>query len=79
MQRLSKTTIAVDGGGTQLTESTIDLSADLRGPTGHLVVVVSPTRQFPKDDPLYWQNRPTITWVQVTAIGVDAFADATTS
>ena len=72
--RLSKTTITVDGGGRQLTESTIDLSADLPGKTGHLVVVVSPTRQFPKDSELYYQNRPTITWVQVTSIAVDAFA-----
>ena len=37
-------------------------------------MVVSPTRQFPKDDPLYWENRPTITWVQVTSIGVDALS-----
>jgi uncharacterized protein YfaS (alpha-2-macroglobulin family) len=73
-QRISTSTITVDGGGHELTESTIDLSPDLRGPTGHLVVVVSPTRQFAKDDPLYWENRPTITWVQVTSIGVDAIA-----
>ena len=72
--RLSTSTITVSGNGHELTESTIDLSADLRGATGHLVVVVSPTRQFTKDDPLYWENRPTITWVQVTSIGVDAIA-----
>jgi uncharacterized protein YfaS (alpha-2-macroglobulin family) len=72
--KLSTTTIAVDGGGRDLTESTIDLGADLHGPTGHLLVVVSPTKQYPSTDPLYWQNRPTITWVQVTSIGVDALS-----
>ena len=72
--KLSTTTIAVDGGGRDLTESTIDLSADLHGPTGHLLVVVSPTRTYAQSDPLYWENRPTITWVQVTSIGVDALS-----
>ncbi|HEV7524916.1 MAG TPA: alpha-2-macroglobulin family protein, partial [Acidimicrobiia bacterium] len=73
-RKLSQTTIAVDGGGRDLTESTIDLSADLHGSTGHLIVVVSPTRQFPPGNDLYWQNRPVITWVQVTSIGVDALS-----
>ena len=40
-RKLSTTTITVDGGGKDLTESTIDLSADLHGATGHLLVVVS--------------------------------------
>ena len=71
-RKLSTTTLAVDGGGRDLTESTIDLSADLHGPTGHLLVVVSPTRRFDSAGSLYWQNRPTITWVQATSIGVDA-------
>ena len=73
-QRLSTSTITVDGGGHELTESTIDLSADLHGATGDLVVVVSPTRTFARTDKLYYQNRPTITWVQVTSIGVDALS-----
>ncbi len=73
-RKLSTTTIAVDGGGRDLTESTIDLSADLHGPRGHLIVVVSPTRQFAPGNDLYGQNRPTITWVQVTSIGVDALS-----
>ena len=73
-QKISSTTISVDGGGRDLTESTIDVSPDLHGATGHLIVVVSPTRQFDKNDPVYWDNRPTITWVQVTSIGVDALS-----
>ena len=35
-RKLSTTTITVDGGGNDLTESTIDLSADLHGATGDL-------------------------------------------
>jgi len=74
--KLSTTTITVDGGGKDLTESTIDLSADLHGTAGHLLVVVSSNLQLAKDSDLYWQNRPTITWVQVTSIGVDALSSA---
>ena len=73
-QRLSSTTLAVDGGGHELTESSIDLSPDLHAPTGDLLVVVSPDPPLNIKDPLYYQNQPTITWVQVTSIGVDAMA-----
>ena len=71
---VSRSTITVEGGGGELAESTIDLGADLDGASGHLVVVVSPTREFRENDDFYWNNRPTITWVQVTGIGVDALA-----
>ena len=70
--KLSTTTLAVGGGGLDLTESTIDLSADLHGATGDLLVVVSTTHQYDKNSELYYQNEPTITWVQATLIGVDA-------
>ena len=73
-RRLSTTTITVDGGGHELTESPIDLSSDLHGATGDVVVVVSPTEQLSRNDNNYWANQPTITWVQVTAIGVDALS-----
>lgn len=72
--RRSSTVVAIDGGGHDLTEATIDLSADLQGATGHLVVVVSPTTKYARKDPLRWQNRPTFAWIQVTSIGVDAMA-----
>jgi len=73
-RKLSTTTISVAGGGRDLTESSIDLGADLPGPTGDLVLVVSPTREYPQNSELYYQNRPTITWVQVTSIAVDALS-----
>ena len=72
--RVSTTTVTVNGGGLGLTETTIDLARDLGGSTGHLVVVVSPTRTFAKTDDVRYQNRPTYTWVQATAIGVDAMS-----
>lgn len=71
---LSHTVVTVAGGGAQITETVIDLSADIRGPTGHVVVVVSPTKRFSLRSPGYWQNRPTVTWVQATPIAVDAMA-----
>ena len=76
-QRLSTTTITVDGGGHALTESEIDLSSDLHGATGDLIVIVSTPEQYPRASELYWANRPTITWVQATSIGVDAEATNT--
>jgi hypothetical protein len=73
-KRISTSTITVDGGGHELTESNIDLSPDLHGAAGDLLVVVSSNLHFAKNDYLRYQNQPTITWVQVTAIGVDAMA-----
>ena len=64
----------VDGGGHELTESNIDLSSELHGTPGDVIVVVSPTEHYTKYSDLYWANQPTITWVQVTSIGVDAMA-----
>ncbi len=72
--RASSTTVTVDGGGRSITETVVDLAADLRGATGHVVVVASPTRTFSKKDDLRHQNRPTFVWVQATAIAVDAMA-----
>ena len=74
-RQVSTSTITVDGGGKELAESSIDLGDDLEGTTGHLVVIVSPTRKFAKGDDLYSNNRPTISWVQTTSIGVDALAN----
>ena len=73
--RLADTSVDVDGEADRFTETSIDLSDALNGDTGQLVVVVSPELQFERDDPLYWNNRPTIVWVQVTNIGLDVFTD----
>ena len=65
----------------ELVETTIDLSQALSGSTGHLIIVVDVPRSllssllsrlpFGANEPI-----PTVrAWVQVTQIGLDAFAD----
>lgn len=73
--RISSTTLEVDEPG-QRAESRIDLAAALGGTTGHVVAVVSSPDDYRRDSEEYWQNRPTVAWVQATSIGVDALADA---
>ena len=67
----------LDTGGSpdRLTETPIDLSDELDGAHGHLVVLVEPDRTYTPNSELYWTNRPTITWVQSTAIALDGFTD----
>ena len=55
-----------------LTEVGIDLSALMDGDFGHFIVIVEPVRGLFQED-RYWENVQV--WVQVTQIGVDAFAD----
>ena len=72
---LSDTKLATTGRADQLSETALDLSSAFSGPHGHLVVLVEPTETYSQDDEFYWSNRPTITWVQSTAIGIDGFSD----
>ena len=65
-------TIRVEAAADALTEVSIDLSAALEGDTGHLVVIVEPPGAQ-SDQDRYW--RTVQAWVQVTQIGLDAFAD----
>ena len=51
-------------------ETALDLSASLES-TGHVVVVVSPTRRRDED----WLNQPFAVWVQRTTLGLDAITD----
>ncbi|MCU1395652.1 MAG: hypothetical protein JWM34_4080 [Ilumatobacteraceae bacterium] len=71
---LSDAVVSVDGAGDQQSETSVDLSGVLAG-HGQVVVLVEPTEHYGTDDPDYWSNRPTITWVQSTSIGVDAIND----
>ncbi len=56
-------------------ETVIDLAGALDGERGHVVVRVETTETYSPSSNEYWQNRPTMSWVQATAIGLDAFAD----
>ena len=55
-----------------LTEIGIDLSGVMEGDYGHFVVVVKPPKGFFEEE-RYWEI--VHAWVQVTQIGLDAFAD----
>ena len=73
--QVSDDTIEITGTADQNAETALDLSKALGGKPGHLVVVVEPTETYDQNDPLYWQNRPTIAWVQSTSIGLDGLTD----
>jgi alpha-2-macroglobulin len=67
--------IETDGDTNTISETLVDLRPVLLGGPGQLVVIVEPTEQYSRNDDLYWQNRPLVTWVQSTVIGIDAVAD----
>ncbi len=69
-------TMAVAGDPTVLGETPIDLSNALEAGLGHVIVVVEPTTAFAPNSNDYWNNRPTVAWVQATRIGLDAFTDS---
>ncbi|MCB8980389.1 MAG: hypothetical protein H6657_23510 [Ardenticatenaceae bacterium] len=66
-------TMPVDSVEDVLTETAVSLTPALDGTTGHVIAVIQPPT-LSRD---FWQRRHQIikTWVQVTQIGVDAFAD----
>ena len=65
-------TIPVESPADTLSEVDIDLRQVMDGDFGHFIVVVEPPKGLFKDDQ-YW--RTVQAWVQVTQIGLDAFAD----
>lgn len=74
---LLDTTVAVAAGDDRAIETAVDVSPQLGGARGHVVVVVEPTEHYDSNSSDYWSNRPAITWVQATSIGLDAFNDTT--
>jgi hypothetical protein len=70
---VSTENVLVKGKPDELTETSIDLAPALRGGFGHVIVMVeAPARAEPKRRPDY-----VISWLQATAIGLDAFVDDT--
>ena len=65
-------TISVESPTDSLNEVGIDLSEVMDGKFGHFIVVVAPPKAMFREDQ-YW--RIVQAWVQVTQIGLDAFAD----
>ncbi len=70
--------VALDEPFDQLTQTDLELSDVLGDDPGHVVMIVEPTgdlARLDRNDPDFWSNRPTMTWIQRTDIGLDAFAD----
>lgn len=74
-EQIVNTFVRTDARADELTETVIDLSEALEDGGRHFVVIARPDPDYDPDDDLYWRNRPVVTWVQSTAIGVDAFSD----
>ena len=72
-RRVMDETINLEAAADALTEASIDLSPALEGGSGQLIVIVEPAGRLSADRDRY---RSTVqVWVQVTQIGLDAFAD----
>lgn len=74
-EQVIDTTVDVEGADDTEVETVVDLAGALDGKAGHAVVIVEPTEDYPPSSELYWSNRPIITWVQATSLGLDAAAD----
>jgi hypothetical protein len=72
-QRVMDEGVELEAVADALTEVNVDLSPALEGKPGHLVVVVEPEGQPVGRTDRY--GRVAQAWVQVTQIGLDAFAD----
>jgi alpha-2-macroglobulin len=66
-------TIPVEGANDTLAQVDIDLSPWMDGNFGHFIIIVAPPEGMFKDDEIYW--RRIVAWVQITQVGMDAFAD----
>ncbi len=76
---LSDETIKPQGDENATVDTPIDLTKILGGKPGHVIVLVEPVPAVSPNSNNYWQNRPALTWVQSTQIGLDAFSDLTRS
>lgn len=71
---LSDEVLTVDPADGRSIGTTVDLADELEQ-SKHLVVLVEPADGQTLSDEDRWQNQPTATWVQSTALGVDAWSD----
>ncbi|MDP2292955.1 MAG: Ig-like domain-containing protein, partial [Actinomycetota bacterium] len=72
---LSDSEISVDGEADTMVDTPIDLGGLLAGAPGHLIVLVEPVPALSPSDDDYYRNRPALTWVQSTQLGIDGFSD----
>jgi len=74
---LSDDTITLKDTADGTVETPVDLSGVLQGKPGQVIVLVEPVPAVPPSSNDYYQNRPALSWVQSTQLGVDATMDAT--
>ncbi|MEI7548389.1 MAG: MG2 domain-containing protein, partial [Actinomycetota bacterium] len=74
---LADDTLQVQGDKDTPILSTVDLAGVLHGKPGQVIVLVEPVPGVSPNSSDYWENRPALTWVQSTTLGIDALADAT--
>ena len=73
---LSDATVTVAGNADSPVDTPIDLAGVLAGKPGQVMVLVEPVPAVSPSSNDYYQNRPALTWVQSTQLGVDAISDA---
>ncbi|MGB8858357.1 MAG: alpha-2-macroglobulin family protein [Ilumatobacteraceae bacterium] len=76
---LSDETITIEDAADSTVDTPIDLSGVLDGKPGQVIVFVEPVPAVPPSDSDYYENRPAMTWVQSTQLGIDGISDATHS
>ncbi|MDO8391342.1 MAG: alpha-2-macroglobulin family protein [Actinomycetota bacterium] len=73
---LADDTLAIEGDKDTPILTAVDLAGVLQGRRGQVIVLVEPVPAVSPNSNDYWQNRPALTWVQSTTLGLDAVADA---
>ncbi|HUG83649.1 MAG TPA: alpha-2-macroglobulin family protein [Euzebya sp.] len=58
-----------------IAETIVDLSEAFPDGAGQALLYVEPLRTFPRNSEEHYDNLPTLTWVQATHVGIDAFND----
>ncbi|HWL44505.1 MAG TPA: alpha-2-macroglobulin family protein [Ilumatobacter sp.] len=67
--------VAVDAERDRWAETFVDLGDAFAQSGGQLVVRVASKLDIGPRSDQWWQNRPTVAWVQRTTLGIDAFTD----
>jgi alpha-2-macroglobulin len=71
---LSDNVVKPEGNKDATIETLIDLSSELGGKPGQVIVLVEPVPAVARSADNYYENRPALTWVQSTSMAIDSFA-----
>ncbi|MCB0967083.1 MAG: hypothetical protein KDB37_09635, partial [Ilumatobacter sp.] len=70
------TEVEIDAPVDRWVETAIDLTEAFNSSSGQIVVRIDPLLDLSRDDETYWNNQPTVAWVQTTRLGIDAIRDS---